>query len=164
MDGPVSATPEARLAAAGLPLPASPMPRGAYAPWHAVSLGDAVMVHVSGQTCRVNGVAMQGVCKGPEDVPPAREAAQIAMLNCLAALRGAAGELADVLRLVRVRGFIRTEGSFESHPSVLDAATELLQMAFPSLPLPARSAVGVTSLPDNAWIEIELEALVRRRV
>ena len=156
----MSGSPESRLAAAGFALPASPVPRGTYSPWHASPLGDATLVHVSGQTCRVNGVALQGICRGSGDVAPARAAAQVALLNGLAALRGAAGELARVSHLLRVRGFLRTDSAFGDHPRVLDAATELLRVAFPDLTLPARTAVGVTSLPDQAWIEIELEALL----
>ncbi|WP_454725499.1 MULTISPECIES: RidA family protein [Cupriavidus] len=148
-------TPEQRLAAAGYALPAAPVPRGAYAPFSVA--GDRVAV--SGQTPRRDGAAMAGICRTEEDVAPARQAARVAMLNALAALRAACGgELRNVAQVTRVRGFIRAGPDFTRHTAVLDAASELLALAFPGQAPPARTAVGAASLPDQAWIEIELDA------
>ncbi len=33
-------------------------------------------------------------------------------------------------------------------------------MAFPHLALPARSALGVASLPDGVWVALEVDAVV----
>ena len=43
---------------------------------------------------------------------------------------------------------------------VLDGASRVLEAAFPAMPRPARSAVGVTSLPGRAWAEVEIIALL----
>ncbi|MGO4329090.1 RidA family protein [Cupriavidus sp. 2TAF22] len=148
-------TPEARLAAAGHVLPPAPQPRGAYAPFNVA--GD--WIGISGQTSRRDGVAMAGMCRADADVEPARQAAQVAMLNALAALRAACGGgLERVVQVTRLRGFIRSGTDFTRHTAVLDAASDVLSHAFPEHALPARTAVGVASLPDQAWIEIELEA------
>ncbi|SPD68805.1 conserved protein of unknown function (plasmid) [Cupriavidus taiwanensis] len=148
-------TPEARLAAAGFALPNAPVPRGSYAP-ACVSDGR---VSISGQTPRRDGIAMAGCCTTDADIPAARLAAQVAMLNALAALRAAAGgQLAAVRQVTRLRGFVRAHGDFSRHSLVVDSASALLALAFPDQALPARTAVGVASLPDRAWIEIELEA------
>src|SRR5690606_29471583 len=54
-------TPEQRLAAAGHRLPATPQPRGHYAPSHLLALPDGShQLSVSGQTCRIDGVAVAG--------------------------------------------------------------------------------------------------------
>ncbi|KAI3590768.1 RidA superfamily protein [Cupriavidus sp. U2] len=154
-------TPEARLAAMGLVLPEVSAPRGHYAPYCAVPVGGAQWVSISGQVCRRHGVAMAGLCRTDDDLIPAREAAQVSMLNALAALRLACGgELSRVVQVVRLRGFIRAADTFTRHPAVLDAASAVLRVAFPDQPLPARSALGVASLPDCAWTEIEVEAIV----
>jgi enamine deaminase RidA (YjgF/YER057c/UK114 family) len=84
------------------------------------------------------------------------------MLNTLAALNLACeGQLGQVMHLVRLRGFIRSDESFTAHTAVLDAASEILAIAFPDLPLPARTAVGVSSLPDKAWVELELDVHIK---
>lgn len=137
------------------------MPRGTYAPVCVVAFGPERFVGVSGQTCRVAGVPIAGACGLDATMDTARHAARVAMLNALAALATAApGGLASVRQVVRLRGFVRSTPTFTDHPAVLDAASEVLGIAFPRQPLPARSAVGVASLPGGSLIEIELDAIV----
>lgn len=153
------ASPEARLAAAGFALPSAPVPRGMYAPSCMVSGQEGRWIAISGQTCRQDGIAIAGICHGEYDVADARLAAEVAMLNALAALRDACGgQLDRVAQVMRLRGFIRASADFAHHPAVLDAASAVLCVAFPGQLLPARSAVGVASLPSQAWIEIEIDA------
>lgn len=100
-------SPEARLAAAGFTVPEVSSPRGSYAPYRAVEVGPSRWVSIAGQVCRQQGVAMAGQCQSEADVEPARRAAEVSMLNALAALRVAAdGELSRVIQIVRLRGFI----------------------------------------------------------
>lgn len=151
----------ARLHAAGHRLPAPPQPRGLYAPACRMPLdAGRSWVHVAGQTCRVEGVALAGLCRDDADLAPAAQAAEVAVLNALAALHAAAGGLAQVRQIVRLRGYVRAAPDFRRHAAVLDGASRVLALAFPDQPQPARTAVGVASLPDAAWIEIELEAMV----
>lgn len=155
-----ASTPEDRLSAAGHTLPAPPQPRGNYAPFH-LHTGPAGSQHLSlsGQTSRIDGIAVRGSCSGEASVEPARAAARVAMLNLLAALALAAGgKLPERLRITRVRGFVRSTADFTSHTRVLDAASDLLRIAWPDTPLPSRTVVGVVSLPDGAYIEVELDA------
>jgi len=157
----VPTTPEERLAAAGLALPPAPQPRGSYAPCHVHAVADQRWVAVSGQTSRINGLPLAGACEAGGDLQPARHAAAVAMLNTLAALRtGCNGELARVQHVVRLRGFVRSAPGFGAHSQVLDAASDVLAIAFPQHALPARSALGVASLPDGVWIELEVDAVV----
>lgn len=157
------ASPESRLASAGLVLPQVSAPQGNYAPFCTMPFGDARWVSISGQVCRRAGVAMAGQCRTDDDLAPARQAAEVSMLNALAALRLACGgDLSRVIQVVRLRGFVRATESFTRHPAVLDAASAVLRVAFPDQPLPARSALGVASLPDCAWTEIEVEAIVAK--
>ncbi|RZT42132.1 RidA family protein [Cupriavidus agavae] len=156
-----ASTPEARLAAAGFILPEVSRPQGSYAPYCAVQVDGSRWVSIAGQVCRRQGIAMAGQCQSDDDLEPARRAAEVSMLNALAALRGACdGQLSRVVQLVRLRGFIRAAPEFTRHPAVLDAASAVLRTAFPDQPLPARSALGVASLPDLAWTEIEIDAVV----
>jgi enamine deaminase RidA (YjgF/YER057c/UK114 family) len=154
--------PEERLSALGLDLPNAPRPKGHYAPYSCIGSGATTLVSISGQTCRIDGVAMQGRCTEQGDLESPRTAARVAMLNTLAALKVACNDqLGQVKHLDRLRGFIRSDQSFTAHTMVLDAASEILAIAFPHLSLPARTAVGVSSLPDKAWIELELDVHIQ---
>ncbi len=160
-------SPEERLLQRGFTLPAAPSPRGHYAPYCDLPMASLVpnatgqLVFVSGQTCRVDGQAIRGISETLDTLEDARHAARVAMLNSLAALRAACGgALPPLCQVVRLRGFIRSGTDFTGHTVVLDAASELLHIAFPQQPLPSRTAVGVCSLPDQAWIEIELDVLI----
>lgn len=140
-----------------LKLPPAPVPRGGYAPF--CQAGG--WVAISGQTCRIDGIAMSGVCNAATDLALPQEAARVAMLNALAALKAACGgDLGRVRQVLQLRGFVRSGADFARHTAVLDAASEVLRLAFPQQALPARTAVGVPSLPDGAWVELELLALV----
>lgn len=163
MGGVVStATPDERLRAVGMTLPPAPTPKGNYAPTCVVPLGgDRHWVHVSGQTCRVDGLALAGRCRDDGDVLEAAQAAEVAALNALSALACAAGGLSNVEQIVRVRGYVNADAGFARHSAVLDGASNVLGVAFDGHRPPARTAVGVSSLPDGAWVEIELEAVVR---
>ncbi|SEL04742.1 Enamine deaminase RidA, house cleaning of reactive enamine intermediates, YjgF/YER057c/UK114 family [Variovorax sp. YR750] len=155
-------TPEQRLSAAGHQLPAAPQPRGHYAPFHLRSLQDGSRhLTVSGQTCRVEGLALAGICAPGLPLEPARAAAQVAMRNVLAVVAAACGgALPAHLDVCRLRGFVRSSADFTAHSAVLDAASDVLHSAWPDAPRPARTAVGVGSLPDGAFIEIELDAVL----
>lgn len=153
-----------RLRSAGLVLPAAPTPKGNYAPACVVLLGDGrLWVHISGQTCRIDGRALAGRCRDDNDVLEAAHAAEVAVLNALSALANAAGGLSKVEQIVRVRGFINAEPGFARHSAVLDGASNVLAVAFAGQRPPARTAVGVSSLPDGAWVEIEVEAIAIAR-
>ena len=166
MGGAVSAlTPEERLRSVGLVLPPAPTPKGNYAPTCVVPLaGDRHWVHVSGQTCRIDGRALAGRCRDDRDILEATHAAEVAALNALSALAGvlaAVGGLSNVEQIVRVRGYVNADADFGRHSAVLDGASNVLGVAFDGHRPPARTAVGVGSLPDGAWVEVELEAVVR---
>ncbi|WP_312431208.1 RidA family protein [Achromobacter sp.] len=154
-------TVEARLTAAGWRLPDPPVPRGGYAPFHEMALPGATLVHVSGQASRLDGVPIVGVCRKGADLEPARQACAQAALSALAALRLACdGDLGRVRAVPQLRGYLRTDANFGEHSAVLDGASQVLQAAFAGMPRPARTAVGVSSLPGGCWAEVELSALV----
>lgn len=157
-------TPDSRLAAAGWRLPAAPVPRGAYAPYHLAALTGATLVCISGQASRRDGTPIVGICRPGADLDAARSACAHAALSALSALREACGGNLDRVRAVlQLRGYLRSEAEFEDHSAVLDGASAVLEAAFPHMPRPARTAVGVTSLPGRSWAEIEISALLDDR-
>jgi enamine deaminase RidA (YjgF/YER057c/UK114 family) len=89
-------------------------------------------------------------------VAEARDAARITALNTLATVKQELGSLDRVVRAVKVLGLVRAVPEFTEQPAVLDGFTEVLRVAFGTpAGLPARSAIGVLSLPDGICVEVE---------
>lgn len=157
-------TPTERLAALGLELPAVAAPVAAYVP--AVRLGDTVWT--SGQLPFVEGrlLATGKVGDGIRSEIDAAEAAglaRVAALNALAAVAEQAGGLDQVARVVKVVVFVASMPDFTGQPLVANGASELFGQVFGEGSGHARSAVGVTVLPLDSPVEVEVVAEVRSR-
>ena len=70
-------------------------------------------------------------------------------------LKAQVGDLDKVSRVVKVVGFVASDPSFTGQPGVINGASELLVKAFGDKGVHARSAVGVSGLPENISVEIE---------
>ncbi len=146
-------SPEERLAALGLTLPAVAAPLAAYVP--AVREGD--LVFTSGQLPTVDGKLLAAGLVGAEVTPEqAKELAATCALNALAAIAALTGGLSAVRRVVKVVGFVASAPGFTGQPAVVNGASELLGAVFGDAGVHARSAVGVSALPLGAPVEVEL--------
>ena len=145
--------PENKLRELGLELPSVPKPAGSYVP--AVRAG--AFLFTAGQLPFENGELRTkgkvGAAVTPEE---AREAAWLCALNALAAVAAEAGGLANVRRIVKVTGFVASAPGFNGQPAVLNGASDLLGDVFGEAGKHARSAVGVSELPLDAPVEVEL--------
>jgi len=141
-----------RLAQLGLTLPAVAKPLAAYVP--AVRTGN--LVYTSGQLPSVEGVLTHAGKVGSEVTPEdAKIAARTCALNALAAVHALVGVDA-VTRVVKVVGFVASAPGFNGQPGVVNGASELLGEVFGDAGVHARSAVGVSELPLDAPVEVEL--------
>jgi enamine deaminase RidA (YjgF/YER057c/UK114 family) len=141
-----------RLAELGLELPAVAAPLAAYVP--AVRTGN--LVYTAGQLPMQAGEpAMTG--KVGSDVTPedGKAMARICALNALAAVHSLVG-IDSVTRVVKVVGFVASTPGFHGQPGVINGASELLGEVFGDAGTHARSAVGVSELPLDAPVEVEL--------
>ncbi|MEU4836389.1 RidA family protein [Streptosporangium sp. NPDC023615] len=151
-------TPEDRLAELGLTLPEVVPPLAAYVP--ATRSGDHV--YTSGQLPMVNGeLRATGKVGAEVGAEAAHDLARICALNALAAIASAAGGLSNVVRIVKVTGFVASAPDFTGQPKVLNGASELFAEVFGDAGRHARSAVGVAVLPLDAPVEVEVIAEVR---
>jgi enamine deaminase RidA (YjgF/YER057c/UK114 family) len=151
------ATPEERLAALGLTLPALSPPGGAYVP--AVRTGS--YVYTAGQLPFVDGkLPATGKVGADVSVEEAHALARLCALNALAAAASEAGGLSAITRIVKVVGFVASAPSFTGQPQVINGASELLTEVFGDAGQHARSAVGVAVLPLDTPVEVELIAEV----
>jgi enamine deaminase RidA (YjgF/YER057c/UK114 family) len=87
--------------------------------------------------------------------------ARDAMLNCLACVKQAIGSLDRVKRVVRVVGFVNAGRDFGAQPAAINGASDLLEKLFGEAGRHARSAIGLSSLPSNVSVEVELVVEVR---
>ena len=152
---------DARLADLGLVLPDVAAPLASYVP--AVRSGS--LVYTSGQLPLVRGAlpatGKVGVGAGLVDPADAAGYARTAALNALAAVRALIGDLDDVVRVVKVVGFVASDPAFTGQPAVVNGASELLGEVLGDAGVHARSAVGVAVLPLDSPVEVELVVEVR---
>ncbi len=145
-------SPLQRLHELGLDLPGAVAPVGSYVP--ARRTGD--LVYTSGQLPMVDGTLMcAGKVGGSVTPDQAQAAARQCALNGLAAVDSLVG-LDNVVRVVKVVGFVASDPSFTGQPGVINGASDLLAEVFGDEGRHARSAVGVTSLPMDTPVEVEL--------
>ena len=144
---------EQRLSELGLTLPQVATPAGAYLP--AMISGN--LVFTAGQIPLVEGKLMATGKLGAEiRVEYGAEIAQRCALNALAAVKSVIGDLDRVKQIVKIVGFVSSVPEFTSQPAVINGASEFLQQVFGDAGQHARSAVGVSVLPLDAPVEIEL--------
>jgi enamine deaminase RidA (YjgF/YER057c/UK114 family) len=146
----------ARLAEMGLSLPQVVPPLAAYVP--AVQSGS--YVYVSGQLPLVDGQLPYTGKVGAEVSPEqAVESARICGLNALAAIDALVG-LGQLVKIVKLTGFVASAPGFTGLPAVINGASNLFGDVLGELGRHARSAVGVSELPLGAPVEVEVIAEV----
>jgi enamine deaminase RidA (YjgF/YER057c/UK114 family) len=141
-----------RLTELGIDLPAVAKPLASYVP--AVRTGN--LVYTSGQLPTQAGtLAATGKVGGEVTPAQAKTLARICALNALAAIDSVAG-IDSITQVVKVVGFVASAAGFNGQPDVVNGASDLLAEVFGDRGLHARSAVGVTELPLDAPVEVEL--------
>jgi enamine deaminase RidA (YjgF/YER057c/UK114 family) len=144
---------EQRLTEMGFTLPEVAAPAGSYLP--AMISGN--LVFTAGQIPLIDGKLMATGKLGAEiTAEHGAEIAQRCALNALAAVKSVLGDLDRVKQVVKVVGFVSSVPEFSSQPAVINGASEFLQQVFGDAGKHARSAVGVSVLPLDAPVEIEL--------
>jgi enamine deaminase RidA (YjgF/YER057c/UK114 family) len=137
-----------RLAELGIELPKVTPPLASYVP--AVRTGNHV--YVSGQVPMADGKLLATGKVGADVTPErAKELAARCALNGLAAVDALVG-LEQIVRVVKVVGFVASAEGFTGQPAVINGASEFLGEAGKH----ARSAVGVAELPLGAPVEVEM--------
>jgi enamine deaminase RidA (YjgF/YER057c/UK114 family) len=145
-------TVEERLSELGLTLPAVATPVANYVP--AVRTGN--LVFVAGQVpWKEAGVMVTGKVGDTMDAETAYGAARTCGLYALAALKAEIGDLANVVRVVRVMGLVNATPDFAQQPQVINGFSDLMVAVFGEAGKHARVAYGAGSLPGGAAVEVE---------
>ncbi len=140
------------LAALGITLPAPAAPVAAYVPY----VIEGNMLYISGQLPMEHGKLAYAGLVGDSLTPEQGQlAARLCAINILAQAQLALGDLARIKRVVKLTGFVASPANFTAHPAVINGASELMQQVFGEAGKHARAAVGVSSLPLGAAVEVE---------
>jgi len=144
---------EERLRDLSIEIPTPPNPAGSYIP--VITTGN--LAYVSGQIPMKDGkVIFEGKVPETQSLDSARDAAKICIINGLAQLKANLGSLDKITKFVKVSGFVNSSPNFTEHPKVINAASALLVDIFGDMAKHSRIAVGVTSLPLNSTVEIDM--------
>ena len=144
---------EARLAELGITVPEVVPPVAAYQP--TARTGD--LVFTAGQLPARDGEMIAvGKLGGEVSEEVGYECARQCALNALAAVKAEIGSLDDVKRVVKVVVFVASTPGFTGQPKVANGASELLGEVFGDAGKHARSAVGVSVLPLDVPVEVEI--------
>ncbi len=145
---------EATLKNLGIELPNPPTPMGSYV--GAKRVGN--LVYISGQGPRnPDGSSITGkVGTDGMSIEDAQAAARQVGLNALATLRAEIGDLDQVKQIVKVLGMVNATPDFKQHPSVINGFSDLMFEVFGEAGRHARSAVGMSSLPMQIPVEVEM--------
>ncbi|MDB5031994.1 RidA family protein [Mucilaginibacter sp.] len=146
-------TPEQNFAALGLKLPPAPKPIGVYKP----CLVAGNFLYVSGHgTFKEDGSLVIGRVGETMNAEDGKHAAQLVGLAILSTIKNYLGSLDKVKRIIKVLGMVNCTTDTKNHPFIINGCSELFAKVWgDENGIGARSAIGVSSLPDNIPVEIE---------
>jgi len=147
-----------RLQALGLTLPPPPAPIGNYVPYR---IGGNLLFLSGVGPRKADGSLITGKVGAGVSIEQGYEAAKICGLNMLTNMIAALGSLDRVDTILKVLGMVNAVPDFQQHPRIIDGCTDLLVEVFGDNGRPARSAVGVASLPRDIAVEIEAVILIK---
>ncbi len=145
---------EDRIKELGITLPDTPPPMGSYVP--SVRTGNLLYLSGLGPAASPDGTTMAGKVGQDYTVEQGYEAARLTGINILARLKGELGDLEKVKRVVKLLAMVNCTPDFTSPPAVANGCSDLLVEVFGEKGRHARSAVGLTALPNNIPVEIEI--------
>jgi enamine deaminase RidA (YjgF/YER057c/UK114 family) len=143
---------EKKLRELGIELAHPAAPSANYVPF--VRTGNLLMV--SGQICFDAGkLVAKGQLGGGISIEDGQKAARACAINLLAQVKVAVGDLDNVVRVVRLGGYVNSAAGFLEGPKVMNGASDLMVEAFGEKGRHSRTTVGVAALPQNAAVEVE---------
>ncbi len=143
---------EDRLKTLGLALPVPAAPVANYVPF--VRTGNHV--HISGQISNDGNGRIKGTLGVDLTIEDGIEAARICGINLLAQMKAAAGgDLDNVIRVVKLNGFVQAGPDFYDIPKVINGCSDLMVEVLGDAGRHARSAVGMYKIPLGFAVEID---------
>jgi enamine deaminase RidA (YjgF/YER057c/UK114 family) len=145
-------TPEEQLTELDLTLPAPPAPGGNYLSAKRVG----ALIYLAGVISTNASGVMTGAVGLDRSVADGYSAARACALTQLAVLKRELGSLDAIAEVVSVNGYVNSVAGFEESPAVINGASDLLVKIFGEAGKHVRAAVGVSALPRNAIVEVQM--------
>ncbi len=144
-----------RLVELNIQIPKPVIPLGSYTP----ALISGNHIYVSGQLPLQNGSLIYKGRVGDEiTIEQGYEAARLAAINALSAISTIIDNLDRIKKIVKLNGYVMSSPDFFDQPKVINGASELLFDVFGDIGVHSRAAVGVSNLPMQSCVEIDLIA------
>jgi len=148
---------EERLRELGIALPAPPAAGGNYVP--AKTFGR--IVYLAG----VISTGPEGIITGTlglnRSIEEGYAAARACALTQLAVLRRHLGSLDAVKSIIGVNGYVNSVPGFPDSPDVINGASDLFVELLGEPGRHVRAAIGVSALPRNALVELQMTVEVQ---
>lgn len=122
---------------------------------NSVRSGNLVFMAGKGPT-KPEGGYIQGKLGDDLSIDDGYEAARLAGISQLSALKAEIGDLNKVVRIVKVTGMVNATETFTNQPEVINGFSDLMVEVFGDRGKHARAAVGMGSLPRNIAVEVEM--------
>ena len=148
---------EARLKELGITLPALPQPGGHYLPARTVG----PIVYLAGVISTKDGEIIAGTVGEGRTIEEGYAAARACAISQLAVLVSHLGSLDAVKNIVTVNGYVNAVAGFPDSPKVINGASDLFVEIFGDAGRHARTAIGVSALPRNALVEVQMTVEVK---
>lgn len=146
---------ERRLEELGIKLAEKVPPVGSYVP--ATIVGN--LIFVSGQLPSEKGkLRYEGKVGEDLTVEQGYDAAKLAALNGLSVISHALGSPLRLSRIVKITGYVASAPGFSEQHKVVNGASEFFFELLSENGKHSRVAVGVSELPLNSPVEIEIVA------
>jgi enamine deaminase RidA (YjgF/YER057c/UK114 family) len=143
---------EKRLLELGYALPEGPAPGGNYL--SAKAAGG--LLYLAGVISMDAGGVITGTAGADRSIAEGYAAARACALTQLAVLKHSLGSLDNVRSIVSVNGYVNAVAGFPDSPAVINGASDLLAAVFGEEGKHARAAIGVSALPRNALVELQM--------
>ena len=150
-------SPEEQLASLGLILPELPKPGGNYVP--AKQVGE--VVYLSGVVSIGPDGLITGLAGADRSIDEGYAAAHACALMQLAILKHTLGSLDRVAEVLTLNGYVNAATGFQDAPAVINGASDLLVSVFGEPGRHVRAAIGVSALPKNALVEVQMTVRVK---
>ena len=120
-----------------------------------VRVGNLIFLAGHGPT-KADGSNITGKVGKDLTMEQAYMAANQTAVSILSTLKTEIGDLNKVKRVVKVLGMVNCTADFTDHSKVINGFSDLIVSVFGEKGLHARSAVGMSSLPMNIAVEVEM--------
>ena len=132
-------------------IPKSTVKFGNYLPF----LKDENKIYISGQLPLKDGQIISGKVGNEVSIKKANQAAKLCAVNTFIILNSM-GKNIDIenLSCIQLSGFVNSENKFDKHPDVINGASDFICEVLGKNGMHTRVAVGCSSLPKNACVEI----------